>query len=1011
MQILSGGAACGKTTDVINRIRSELSSSDLRRIWVILPDRRQVHSFRRDLMKHGSILGVSTGLFYEFGIEILLKSDLYYMETSDLLFHRLLQDVIKEFSQLGKLGEFEAIKEMPGFIQLVQEKFNALAQVGYDKSNTDPFEPQVEVILALYQAIKHRLERQQWMSTQQIVSMALSAVQSRPDTVTGLDLVVLDGFDHFSPPQIQLLGRLEKLGIRVLVTLPGNDPGGRVIYQRAQKSLQQFQKLIPDVEIISSGEQPYLPPSILGLVNNFYVEKPQKIELNSDVRLLTAFSPLQEVREGLRHLKKLVIEKGESLGNCAILIPDEIHYAPLLQSIAEEYCIPIHFGWGEVLMQEPRLQQIIDVLRTWQQDFPRRLFLDVIRSPFLDLSGYGFKSGDAAILERVSRYGPVVSGFENWMKVLHRLASKNEVRRSPIENGEDDDIFNLPNPETCQRLIESLHKLANHLRPPAGQHGVRFWVEWFWKLLEDIGWLSQVPSSQKNPWFEKFTQDLRDMCVADQESDTWQMDFNQFVNALEMDFQINRYQERPDEMKVQVLRMGDVRGLRFEHVVILGLAEGVFPKVQREDPFLPEEFRLQAGLESQVEQYQLGIFYQAMTRANQTLMVTRPYMSDKGEALEASPYWNALSACLEKEQIEIVRSTTKRELEEAASLEELFFWSQLFDIPVKFDEDHLARALRELEPRKIVLYARQSKHVAGPFEGELGELTAGLRKFNRADTHWSVSRLETYKSCPLRFWAQYGLSLVEQRIPALGLESFQMGSILHQILEEVYQAVDDPANVELLLQQLPAVAKRIFEEAPEKYQFEPTVYWKTQQDEWLLLLIAAIQGLASDDWIPLAFEQKFGLDDNPALRIVLQDARSISLHGVIDRIDGDGHGNLRVIDYKTGSSHLDKEDLLRGTRLQLPLYSLAAMQVFERGAVTEGFYWALNAKKAGSLKLSKFQTDDFEGPDGAIQVAKQHLEQIIHGLQQADFRPQVPVGGCPQYCGARLWCWRYRPGR
>ena len=178
-----------------------------------------------------------------------------------------------------------------------------------------------------------------------------------------------------------------------------------------------------------------------------------------------------------------------------------------------------------------------------------------------------------------------------------------------------------------------------------------------------------------------------------------------------------------------------------------------------------------------------------------------------------------------------------------------------------------------------------------------------------------------------------------------------------------------------------------------------------------MILSAAITGLASEEWVPTAFAQKFGLDGNPALKINLEDGRRIHLHGVIDRIDRDKHGNLRVVDYKTGASHLDKEDLLRGTRLQLPLYALAAMHLFNGGEVTEGFYWSLNAKKAGSLKLSKFQTEDLEGPSGAIEVAKQHLQMIMDGLIQADFRPQVPVGGCPQYCAARLWCWRFKPGR
>jgi ATP-dependent helicase/DNAse subunit B len=310
-----------------------------------------------------------------------------------------------------------------------------------------------------------------------------------------------------------------------------------------------------------------------------------------------------------------------------------------------------------------------------------------------------------------------------------------------------------------------------------------------------------------------------------------------------------------------------------------------------------------------------------------------------------------------------------------------------------------------------VLAARQHKKPESTYEGELSKLPSVLNKYNQKKTNWSASRLETYKSCPMRFWTQYAMAVDEQRIPEVGLQSFQIGSILHQILEEVYGAVENPQDVNSLLEKLPLIAKQIFDAAPEIYHFEPTAYWQTQQQEWMLILEHTITELASDEWVPIAFEQKFGLDGKPFLEILLENGRVICLHGVIDRVDRDFQGNLRVIDYKTGSSHLDKKDLLQGTRLQLPLYAMAATQALKMGDVKEGFYWSLIAKKTGSLKLSDFQEDGFEGPAGAMQIAKQHIELIVEGISSGDFRPLVPVGGCPKYCAARLWCWRYHPGR
>ncbi len=391
LNILMAGAACGKTTEVLKCIRSELSSRDVKRIWVILPDRRQINSFREKLMASGSMLGVSTGLFYEFGNEILLKSELPYSEAPDLLLHRMLLEIIQNFSQAGDLGTFEEIKDKPGFIQLVHRKVSDLAEAGYEYNPTDNLDPEVDVILKIYQVYQKRVIQRQWIDSHQIISLALDAIRSKSSAMKGLDIVAVDGFERFSPPQVNLLCQLVERGVKVLITLPGNDMAGRAIYQRAQESLQQFQSAFPELELIYPGDQPFLPASILGLANNFLVDKPQKIEKHSAVRLLSAYSPLQEVREGLRHIRFKLRQTGYA-GNCAILIPDESQYPALLQTVADEYRIPIHFSWGESLMRVAQLELILNILRVWVEDFPRRQFLDVIRSPFLDLTNFGFRA-------------------------------------------------------------------------------------------------------------------------------------------------------------------------------------------------------------------------------------------------------------------------------------------------------------------------------------------------------------------------------------------------------------------------------------------------------------------------------------------------------------------------------------------------------------------------------------------------------------------------------------------
>jgi hypothetical protein len=181
----------------------------------------------------------------------------------------------------------------------------------------------------------------------------------------------------------------------------------------------------------------------------------------------------------------------------------------------------------------------------------------------------------------------------------------------------------------------------------------------------------------------------------------------------------------------------------------------------------------------------------------------------------------------------------------------------------------------------------------------------------------------------------------------------------------------------------------------------------------MVVLEAAVQGIADLDpesgWRPLAYEAKFGLDGNPPLRLPSKGGE-IRLHGVVDRVDVNSNGGLRVIDYKSGGSHLTSRDLVEGQRLQLPIYAMAANQALGLGEPVEGFYWKLFQKAQSSLKLSSFEYEGGAGPQAAFSLAASYIEATVSGIRQGIFSPTAPRDGCPDWCTAAAWCWHYQTG-
>ena len=242
-----------------------------------------------------------------------------------------------------------------------------------------------------------------------------------------------------------------------------------------------------------------------------------------------------------------------------------------------------------------------------------------------------------------------------------------------------------------------------------------------------------------------------------------------------------------------------------------------------------------------------------------------------------------------------VRPEDHRPLADAASPEELLFWASRREqqtgealvepFAAAWQERYQALAVGQRVLLERVEARRESVH-----HGSLTEMEADLReRFGRQAT-WSASRLEGYATCPFFFFAGSALGLEMVRPPKAGFESFQLGSLLHEVLERVYRDCPEPGRVEAVLELLPEVAAQVFAEAPARYAFRPTLLWEVQQAELLETLRGAVVGLAALDaeagWQPEAFECRFGIEDTPELWIPV-DGQPVRLRGVIDRIDRD----------------------------------------------------------------------------------------------------------------------------
>jgi ATP-dependent helicase/DNAse subunit B len=422
----------------------------------------------------------------------------------------------------------------------------------------------------------------------------------------------------------------------------------------------------------------------------------------------------------------------------------------------------------------------------------------------------------------------------------------------------------------------------------------------------------------------------------------------------------------------------DGRGLSFEAVALMGLSEGEFPKQEREDILLRESDRAKLNLETKLHGDEGTLFYQAITRGRQRLLLTRPYLAEDGQAWEPSPFWAEVTRVSGIQPEVRVRGDVRLvESADAASNVEWVESARDFDIHIKNGIE--------------VLRARMSPKARGIYEGELFDLS---ERFG-ASHGWSASRLESYGTCPFEFFVAHALELEPREEAEEGFDVRMLGSMLHKILEEHYGGAA-----------LKDAAQKVFAGAPDEYGFRPTALWTQQQAELLRVLEKTIAELdkISEGFTPHTMEACFGMGE-PSL-VWHTSAGEVRLHGYIDRLDAAPDGTLRVIDYKAGSAAISSSHLKEGRRLQLPIYAMAARDALGLGDVSSGFYWHIQKAEASSLKLEKFEG----GVKAAFDVAVAHIGKHVTGIRAGHFEPKAPEDGCPSYCPAVGFCWRYKKG-
>ena len=710
-------------------------------------------------------------------------------------------------------------------------------------------------------------------------------------------------------------------------------------------------------------------------------------------RLLITSDTREEVRTVVRDIASAA-HGGTPFHRMAVLYWQREPYASL---IAEQFAmadIPTAGPTAGRLGSTPVGRMVKGMVDLAGGDLPRDEVMRWLTSCPVKSTTAGFRPSR---WDAISRDAGVVAGIEQWDERLRRYARQQER----VAGDQSDDIPEAKLLRIKQTASEAwslrafMLRLHDDLKHPSDGSKWRDFVEWIDSPMSRYMDTTSLPPTEREN-LEAIETSLREMQGLDDVDDGTTLDG--FRVALEEALGGTGAREGAFGEGVFVGSVENAVGLRFDKVYLLGMVEGLVPPRFRDDPLLPDDDRELAGLPlrrgtaperyeylaaassglatlltfargdnaTQREQHPSRWFLEEASRLNGT-SVYPSMLSSPAElaSLRRQPWLKVVASA--QESIDIVSRTRFSDIHDY-DLHHLWRWRRSGK---RIGEHHLA-ASENVIARALRMERARNARTLTVWDGDLSAASTSSGRIGLSNLDiFSPTRLEAWATCPYRYFLSnvLGIAAPEQPEEIATISPLDRGSLIHIVLERFIKAAQEQRMLprhdrpwtedhrRLLL----GIAEEEFRDAEQRGVTGKPLLWEIAQAE----IRSDLRRFLEEDFelrekhgvSPHSVESAFGIsrrsDDEETPQEPVEwsssEVGTIRFRGVMDRIDvsPDG-GTALVLDYKTGGTteytNMDKDPVRRGTRLQLPVYGLAARQLLGDWVDVKVAYWFVSDK-------------------------------------------------------------------
>ena len=921
--------------------------------------------------------------------------------------------------------------------------------------------PRNRLLARLYDAYQRRLHQLDVYDDQgQFWHAAALLGEGEVGPFEDLDLLAVDGFQHYDPAQLDVIEALSRRAARTLITLTW-EPGRPQLFSVTGRTRRRLRDRFGDRLTETTCDEPSGLPADLDRVRThlFLPPGPEPDRPNAEgrVAVIQAAGRTREVEEVARRAVDLVRAGATGPGAVAVITRSLEVYAPLVRQVFPAYGLPLRVEAGVRLADVPVVAAAMALVRLQTEDYSFRSVARLLESGYFRPEAFGATAEAARAAVRLARDAGVWTGREAYFRGFEHLRGR--LARDAQATDESGEAV-LPPERRAERAAEIdraqalLRRVFDATALPASAPR-RAMADRLREIVQAAG-LWKTARSHEQP--ARRARDLKALAGLDDvlaEVALLNPPDGRGATAAEFLDDVTRglaaetiTAPEPADAPVVVLDVRQCRALSFEHVFLVGLAEKAFPRRGRRHPFFTDAERTdlrQSGVDladtGHAAQEEMLLFYLAATRAERSLTLSYPSLDESGRPQLASHYVDevrGLFAGGNGESGAGAEAVGVRDLdlplEKARSRRELLAGTMFAlwgpganprrdrDLAVLDGLAHDGPAVETALAGLAAEWEREHGKAFGPFDGTLGapDILETLCERFPGQSSMSPHRLERFGGCPFAFLAADLLGLEPREEPSPELAPMDLGRITHGLLERFFRAVQAHPDLDgRITEDTREAALALLDETADAYfarleaggRVRSPALWSVQRRHILRDVGRLLEWHAANlaSWRVAETERAFGTgEDRTPPVTVPTDHGPLRLRGRIDRVDRgpDGRG-YQVVDYKSSASAPGPQAMQQGTSFQLPVYLEAAEALFGPAgadALARAFFLPVRDpafRATLSTKATKKHPEGTAGP--ARDRAAVYVRRFVEAMRKGCF-PVYPRVGCPDHCDFKAIC-------